>query len=219
MCFSLLHTLAAKHNKKVHEIAQAFVQAPKIYYRNKAGTLKLLAGFPSKSQVFRLPGKLRSDLDPHLWRTMYQAGIGKLSIPRSVLYDCAVYNVFAYVVCVVGCYNLLLHHVACLYRKIGNFIVELIKSAKGRTLFPKEQVRFLRKDPRSLAASALNRNQIPLFVKSNFHHQAVHSGSLDISTLAKQYVSQDSFVLGGSRLFPSRKRGSNAPRSCYLKEA
>ena len=197
MCFSLLHTLAAKHKKKVHEIAQSFGQAPQIYYRNKAGALKLLAGFPTKSEVNRMSGRFSYDLDPHIWITTFQRGIGKLSIPRKLFDECAV----------VGCSNpdIHVHHVNRLHRKIGKFIVESIKSAKGRTL----------KNPRSLAASALSRNQIPL---CKVHHQAAHNGSLDVSTLDKHYVNQESFVLGGIRLVSPRKRGPKASRSRSLKE-
>jgi hypothetical protein len=72
MCFSLLHTLGAKHKKNVHYIAQYFGHDPKIYHRNHACTMKVEASFPSKADV---SGRFRSDLDPHLW------------IPRRALYS------------------------------------------------------------------------------------------------------------------------------------
>ena len=143
MRWSLLHTLAGKHKKKIYQIIKQYGKTPKVVLENQKGKAKTLSSFLTPNEVnHRSRGFNLSD-DPVIYKENLDKPITKLSIPKVLFSNkCAV----------KGCTNtdIEVHHIRALKRIKHGYFVESIKS-KNKSLRGSSKIE-----------SALNRKQIPL---------------------------------------------------------
>jgi len=147
MRWSLIHTLAGKHLKKVHQIIDKFGKTPK-FTTNKNDKLVTLSQFLTPNDINHKTKGFTTSYDPIKYKDDLKKPIIKLSIPKALFADnCAV----------EGCDNrdIEVHHIRALARKRVGYKIESIKNY-GKSI-------------RGLAMieSALTRKQIPLCKK---HH-------------------------------------------------
>jgi hypothetical protein len=143
MRWSLIHTLAGKHKKKVHQIIKIYGKAPKVVLENTNGKDKILAAFLTNNEVNHRTRGFINSFDPLGYLENLDKPIVKLSIPRAL---------FSQKCAVIGCANkdIEVHHVRALQRVKHGYLVESIKS-KDKSLRGSSKIE-----------SALNRKQIPL---------------------------------------------------------
>ena len=177
MRWSLLHTLAGKHKKKVWEIVKLFGKTPALYVRTKTGH-RCIACFLTPNEINHMPRKFSTKIDPITSRLALDRPIMKLSLPK-VLYS----------VCgVKGCTSneIEVHHVRALERQTMGYTVVSVKSKKGK------RVKGLSK-----VESSLKRKQIPLCRR---HHQDWHKGAISSSDLDIEYINSNVKILGRNEL-------------------
>jgi retron-type reverse transcriptase len=143
MRWSLLHTLAGKHKKKIYQIIKQYGKTPKVVLDNQEGKTKILSAFLTPNEVNHRSRGFNMSYDSIVYKENLDKPIAKLSIPK-VLFSkqCAV----------KGCTNkdIEVHHVRALKRVRHGYFVESIKS-KNKSLRGSSKIE-----------SALNRKQIPL---------------------------------------------------------
>lgn len=143
MRWSLLHTLAGKHKKKVYQIIKQYGKTPKIVLEDQKGKSKTLSAFLTPNDINHRARGFNKSFDPITYMDDLDKPISKLSIPK-VLFSkqCAV----------KGCTNedIEIHHIRALKRIKHGYFVESIKS-KNKSLKGSSKIE-----------SALNRKQIPL---------------------------------------------------------
>lgn len=143
MRWSLLHTLAGKHKKKVYQIIKQYGKTPKIVLEDQNGKSKTLSAFLTPNDINHKTRGFNKSIDPITYMNDLDKPISKLSIPK-VLFSkqCAV----------KGCTNedIEIHHIRALKRIKHGYFVESIKS-KNKSLKGFSKIE-----------SALNRKQIPL---------------------------------------------------------
>lgn len=162
--WSLIHTLAGKHKKKVHQIIKKYGKAPKVVLEDGSGNDKILAAFLTHNEVNNRSRGFNKSFDPMVHLENLDKPIMKLSVPRALFSNrCAVIN----------CTNvdIEVHHVRALERVKHGYLVESIKS-KNKSLRGSSKIE-----------SALNRKQIPLCRE---HH--VQWSRLDKSQIDKSYL-------------------------------
>lgn len=152
MRWSLIHTLAGKYKKKVHQIIKQYGKTPKVVLKNQEGRPKTLSVFLTPNEVNHRSRGFTKSYDPVSYLNDLDKPITKLSIPKVL---------FSQQCAVKGCTNkdIEVHHVRALRRSKHGYLVESIKS-KNKSLKGFSKVE-----------SALNRKQIPL-CKS--HHTNWH---------------------------------------------
>ena len=163
MRWSLIHTLAGKHKKKVYEIIRIYGKTPKIILGVK-GKDKVLASFLTENDINHRARGFTRTLDPIKYLEDLDRPIVKLSIPRALFSNkCAV----------IDCTNknIEMHHLDELKRIKHGYFIESIKLGKKRLKGV------------SKIESALNRKQIPL---CKDHHR--RWPELDKSQLDKFYL-------------------------------
>ena len=143
MRWSLIHTLAGKHKKKVHQIIKIYGKAPKVILEGIDGKNKVLAAFLTSNEVNHRSRGFINSFDPVGYLENLDKPIVKLSIPKAL---------FSQKCVVIGCTNkdIEVHHVRALQRIKHGYLVESIKS-KDKSLRGSSKIE-----------SALNRKQIPL---------------------------------------------------------
>lgn len=164
MRWSLIHTLAGKHKKKVHQIIKKYGKAPKVVLENMSGNDKVLATFLTHNEVNNRSRGFNKPFDPIVHLESLDKPITKLSVPKTLFSkQCAVIN----------CTNLDIevHHVRALERVKYGYLVQSIKS-KNKNLRGLSKIK-----------SALNRKQIPLCRE---HH--AQWPKLDKYQIDKSYV-------------------------------
>jgi len=142
MRWSLLHTLAGKHLKKVYQIIDEYGKTPK-FVINKKGNPNTLSQFLTPNDVNHKVKGFTMTYDPIKYKTDLEKPIIKLSIPKAL---------FANSCAVKGCEasDIEVHHVRALSRKRRGYSVESINN------FGKKIKGF------AMVESALTRKQIPL---------------------------------------------------------
>ena len=152
MRWSLLHTLAGKYKKKVHQIIKQYGKTPKVVLKNQEGKLKILSVFLTPNEINHRSRGFTKSYDPITFRNNLDKPITKLSIPK-VLFSqqCAIKD----------CINkdIEVHHIRALQRVMHGYHIESIKS-KNKSLKGSSKIE-----------SALNRKQIPL---CRHHHDNWH---------------------------------------------
>jgi len=178
MRYSLLHTLAAKHKKKVHEIKSSYGTTPALYIAGKdSKEPKVLAKYLTPAEINNTRKGYNLSLDPKiLYYDELTRPITKLSLPKALFNACSV----------KGCTNtdIEIHHVRKLMRKVSGFIIQSVKSKTQRT-----------KTPLQTVESSLTRKQIPLCKE---HHQALHNGKIGREMLDDKILYQKATILGGN---------------------
>jgi hypothetical protein len=164
MRWSLIHTLAGKHKKKVHQIIKIYGKAPKVVLEEIDGKDKVLAAFLTSNEVNHRSRGFNKSFDPISYLEDLDRPIAKLSIPKAL---------FSQKCAVIGCKNkdIEVHHVRALQRVKHGYLVESIKS-KNKSLRGSSKIE-----------SALNRKQIPLCRE---HH--VQWPKLDKSQIDEFYL-------------------------------
>ena len=152
MRWSLIHTLAGKYKKKVHQIIKQYGKTPKVVLKNQKGESKNLSVFLTPNEVNHRSRGFTKSYDPVSYLNDLEKPITKLSIPKVL---------FSQQCAVKGCTNkdIEVHHVRALRRSKHGYLVESIKS-KNKSLKGSSKVE-----------SALNRKQIPL---CRSHHANWH---------------------------------------------
>ncbi len=163
MRWSLIHTLAGKYKKKVHQIIKIYGKAPKVVLKGKDGKNKVLAAFLTSNEVNHRSRGFISSFDPAEFLKNLDKPLVKLSIPKALFSKCAV----------IGCTNkdIEIHHVRALQRIKHGYFIKSIKS-KDKSLRGSSKIE-----------SALNRKQIPLCRE---HH--VQWPKLDKSQIDESYL-------------------------------
>ena len=177
MRWSLVHTLAGKHKKKVWEIIEVYGKTPALYVRTKTGH-RCITSFLTPNEIHHMPRKFNTEVDPIKSRFTLDRPIMKLSLPK-VLYS----------VCgVKGCTSneIEVHHVRALERQTMGYTVVSVKNNKGK------RVKGLNK-----VESSLKRKQIPLCRK---HHRDWHKGVISSGDLDVKYVNSSIKILGRNEL-------------------
>lgn len=96
MRWSLLHTLAGKHKKKVYQIIKQYGKTPKIVLENQEGKSKTLSAFLTPNDVNHRSRGFNKLYDPITYMDDLNKPISKLSVPKALfLKQCAV----------IGCAN------------------------------------------------------------------------------------------------------------------
>jgi len=147
MRWSLIHTLAGKHLKKVHQIISQYGKSPEIKVLHK-DKLETLVKFLTPSDINNRKKGFIMSYDPRTHYENFDKPIVRLSVPKALFEGgCAVQ----------GCTNdnIEVHHVRALKRTRKGFTIESI-SNKGKSI-----------KGLSMIESALKRKQIPLCKK---HH-------------------------------------------------
>ena len=143
MRWSLLHTLAGKHKKKVYQIIKQYGKTPKIVLEDQKGKSKTLSAFLTPNDINHKARGFNKSFDPRTYMDDLDKPISKWSIPK-VLFSkqCAVKD----------CTNedVEIHHIRALKRIKHGYFVEYIQS-KNRSLKGSSKIE-----------SALSRKQIPL---------------------------------------------------------
>jgi hypothetical protein len=147
MRWSLIHTLAGKQLKKVHQIIAKFGKTPKLTI-DKDGKLVTLSQFLTPNDINHRTKGYTTSYDPINHKNDLEKPIVKLSVPKAL---------FAGSCAVKGCENrdIEVHHVRALVRKRAGYKIESIKN-NGKTI-----------KGLAMIESALARKQIPLCKK---HH-------------------------------------------------
>ena len=169
--WSLIHTLAGKHKKKVHQIIKKYGKAPKVVLEDRSGNDKVLAAFLTHSEINNRSRGFNKPFDPIVHLESLDKPIVKLSVPRALFSkQCAVIN----------CTNLDIevHHVRALKRVKHGYLIESIKS-KNKSLRGSSKIE-----------SALNRKQIPLCREHHAQWPKMDKSQIDKSYLKKvvEYV-------------------------------
>jgi retron-type reverse transcriptase len=140
--------------------------------------LRCIAAFPTRQEVNQMKRGFTMGQDDVEGARVLDRPIIRLSLPNKVFDQCAV----------TGCtsQDIQVHHVSRLRRKVKNYIIKGVDSAKGRPI-----------SGYHIIESALNRKQIPLCKK---HHDMVHSGELDLTHLSAEFFNPQSVILGSSKL-------------------
>jgi retron-type reverse transcriptase len=176
MRYSLIHTLAGKHKKKVHEIIQEYGKTPSVHVPGKnSGEMYKLTGFLTPAEIQQKKRGFSIKEDPGQYVEIMNRPIAKLSLPKQLYKKCGV----------IGCLNndIEVHHVRKLERQIKGYLVVSVKNKKEIT-----------KKPLQTIESALTRKQIPL---CRSHHLELHAGKLDSRTLDKEYINAKVNIIGG----------------------
>lgn len=163
MRWSLIHTLAGKNKKKVHQIIYKFGKTPKFTVKEN-GKLVTLSQFLTPNDINHKAKGFTTSYDPIKYKNDLEKPIIKLSIPKVLFADeCAVQ----------GCDNrdIEVHHVRALSRKRAGYKIESIKNYGKRI------------SGLAMIESALTRKQIPLCKK---HHAEWHK--LTKNQLEKKYT-------------------------------
>lgn len=151
--WSLIHTLAGKHLKKVHQVIAKYGKTPTFLAERANNYVEPVAKYLTSNDINHRSRGYITSYDPiESYKTLERPMV-KLSIPAR-LFDgqCAV----------IGCKNtdVEIHHVRALRRSRKGFLVESIKTG-GKSI-----------KGLALIESALSRKQIPLCVK---HHVEWHN--------------------------------------------
>jgi hypothetical protein len=143
MRWSLIHTLAGKHKKKVYQIIKIYGKTPKVVLEGTDRKDKVLAAFLTNNEVNHRSRGFINSFDPIGFLENLDKPIVKLSVPKAL---------FSQKCGVIGCTNkdIEVHHVRALQRVKHGYLVESIKS-KDKSLRGSSKIE-----------SALNRKQIPL---------------------------------------------------------
>jgi hypothetical protein len=147
MRWSLIHTLAGKSLKKVHQKISELGKTPKLTIKEN-GKDVILSQFLTPNDINHKTRGFITSYDPIKYKDDLEKPIIKLSIPKALFADsCAV----------EGCeaHDIEVHHVRSLIRKRRGYIIESIKNHGKR-------IKGL-----AMIESALSRKQIPLCKK---HH-------------------------------------------------
>ena len=171
MRWSLIHTLAGKHKKKVHQIIKKYGKAPKVVLEDMSGNDKVLATFLTHNEVNNRSRGFNKPFDPIVHLESLDKPITKLSVPKALFSkQCAVIN----------CTNLDIevHHVRALERVKYGYLVQSIKS-KNKSLRGSSKIE-----------SALNRKQIPLCREHHAQWPKLNKSQIDKSYVKKvvEYV-------------------------------
>ena len=164
MRWSLIHTLAGKHKKKVHQIIKIYGKAPKVVLEGVNGKDKVLAAFLTENEVNHRSRGFTKSFDPINYLKDLDKPIVKLSIPKAL---------FSQKCAVIGCTNkdIEVHHVRALQRVKHGYLVESIKS-KNKSLRGSSKIE-----------SALNRKQIPLCREHHAQWPKLDKSQIDESYL------------------------------------
>jgi len=188
MRYSLIHTLAGKHTKKVHEIIEQYGITPSVHIPSgRSGETYKLSGYLTSAEIQQKTRGFSVKEDPGKYRELFNSPIAKLSLPKQLYKKCAVKE------CPET--RIEVHHVRKLERKVKGYVVISVKSKKDRT-----------KDPLETIESALTRKQIPLCKK---HHDALHAGKFNPETLDKEYINAKVEIIGGGRLKKPNNNGKH----------
>jgi hypothetical protein len=213
MRYSLIHTLAGKHKKKVHEIIQEYGKTPSVHIpgREPGKTLQL-AGFLTPAEIQQRNRGFSIKEDPGQYQEIFNRPIAKLSLPKQVYRRCGV----------MGCLksDIEVHHLrklqllkletSCPSR--GWQQLQLLKQQLVPSVPSQEQAKgYLsakskkERTQRALQTieSAFTGKQIPL---CKDHYQALHVGELDIHTLDKEYIDAKVRIIGGGALKSRSKK-------------
>lgn len=189
MRYSLIHTLAGKHKKKVHEIIQEYGKTPSVYISGKkSGEMQKLTGFLTAAEIQQKERGFSIKEDPGRYVEIMNRPIAKLSLPKQLYKKCGV----------IGCLNsdIEVHHVRKLERQVKGYLVVSVKSKKEMTQRPLQTIE-----------SAITRKQIPL---CRNHHLELHAGKLDNHALDKEYINAKVKIIGGGSLKSKEKKGVKA---------
>jgi hypothetical protein len=167
MRWSLIHTLAGKHKKKVYQIISKYGKAPKIVLEGKDGKDRVLAAFLTHNDVNHRSRGFNKLFDPIIYWETLDKPIVKLSIPKVL---------FAGKCAIIGCTNtnIEVHHVRALQRVKHGYLVESIKS-RNKSLRGSSKVE-----------SALNRKQIPLCREHHVQWPKLNKSQIDKSYLKNE---------------------------------
>jgi retron-type reverse transcriptase len=189
MRYSLIHTLAGKHKKKVHEIIQEYGKTPSVHISGKkSGEMQKLTGFLTAAEIQQKERGFSIKEDPGRYVEIMNRPIAKLSLPKQLYKKCGV----------IGCLNsdIEVHHVRKLERQVKGYLVVSVKSKKEMTQRPLQTIE-----------SAITRKQIPL---CRNHHLELHAGKLDNHALDKEYINAKVKIIGGGSLKSKEKKGVKA---------
>jgi len=185
MRYSLIHTLAGKHKKKVHEIIQEYGKTPSVHISGKqSGEMQKLTGFLTAAEIQQKERGFSIKEDPGRYVEIMNRPITKLSLPKQLYKKCGV----------IGCLNsdIEVHHVRKLERQVKGYLVVSVKSKKEMTQKPLQTIE-----------SAITRKQIPL---CRNHHLELHAGKLDNHALDKEYINAKVKIIGGGSLKSKDKK-------------
>ena len=91
--WSLIHTLAGKHKKKVHQIIKKYSKAPKVVWEDNSGKDNVLAAFLTHTEINNRSRGFNKSFDPIVHLENLNRPIMKLSVPKSLFSkQCAVIN-------------------------------------------------------------------------------------------------------------------------------
>lgn len=184
MRYSLLHTLAAKHKKKLHQIIEVYGKTPILYVKGKAENAKprVLAKYLTPAEINTTTRGHNLKEDPITYHEGLDKPIAKLSIPRMLFEQCSV----------KGCENtdIEIHHIRKLQRRIRGFVIQSVQTKTKEN-----------NNPLQIIESSLHRKQIPL---CKAHHCAMHKNEITIGMLDKKVLNQNVTILG-HKLTPVNK--------------
>jgi hypothetical protein len=157
--WSLIHTLAGKYKKKVHQIIGKYGKAPKIVLEDGSGKDLVLAAFLTHNDVNHRSRGFNKSFDPIVHFESLDKPITKLLVPK---------DLFAKKCAVINCSNLDIevHHVRALKRVKHGYLVE----SKNKSLRGSSKIE-----------SALSCNQIPLCREHHAQWPKLNKSQIDIS--------------------------------------
>ena len=85
MRWSLLHTLAGKHKKKIYQIIKQYGKTPKVVLENQEGKTKILTAFPTPNEVNHRSRGFNRLLDQIIYKENLDKPITKLPMPKALL--------------------------------------------------------------------------------------------------------------------------------------
>lgn len=178
MRWSLLHTLAGKHKKKVWEIIQLYSHTPALFVEDSKNKLRCIASFLTPNEVNRMPRKFSTLTDFTGTLRDLDRPIAKLSLPRVFYHKCAVKRCNAT--------EIEVHHIRKLERRTVEYLVESVKTRKGRRAEGLDKIE-----------SALTRKQIPLCHK---HHVEWHNRNVNVEDIEINYINLQTKILRRSEI-------------------
>jgi Type II intron maturase len=143
MRWSLIHTLAGKHKKKVYQIIKIYGKAPKVGLEGADGAYRIIAAFLTNNEVNHFSRGFIRSFNPIRYLENLDEPIAKLSSSKTLFTQkCAVIECLSK--------DIKVYPVCALQRIKHEYFVEFIKS-KDKSLRGS-----------SMIESSLNRKQIPL---------------------------------------------------------